>query len=85
MLANVQKGEKVVCNTDSLLIGKNNISTPKKHEIVTVCKVRIYQNIGWCISLEEYDHEVFFHISGFDHKDSEFAENILRSLRNGRT
>lgn len=84
MLTDIQRGEKVVCNTDSLLVGVNDVAKPKKHEIVTICKIRIYQNIGWCISLEEYDHEVFFHISGFDHKDTDFAESILKSLSNGR-
>lgn len=60
------------------LQGKGDI--PQNHEVIEVSGIRLYEKIGFCISLKDYDPSLFFPIKYFKEPDLSFADQIIQNL-----
>lgn len=79
-----RKGEKVVCVSDSAYPIQNSQTRVAKHEIVEVRAIRIYPNVGFCVSLKGFSEDLFFQALHFDYPDRGFADEVLKMISIGQ-
>lgn len=76
----LRKGDKLIVESD-VLKGETDLRIPLVGETVIVKKIRIYQGLGFCVSLEGYNEDLFFQVSGFKKLDIGFANDIIKGLK----
>lgn len=53
---------------------------PEKGDKVTVRQIRLYERLGWFVSLEEHPPEIFYPVANFKALDYDFVDDILKKL-----
>lgn len=76
-----RKGDRVVCRVGESVCVNNASYSVYEHAIVTVRAIRIYPNIGFCVSFDEMREGDFYLANEYSGLDIEFAENILNSIK----
>ena len=76
----MKKNDKLIVVQDFGLIDKEGRALPKQNGVVTVRKVRLYEKIGWYVSLMEFEEDLFFPADAFKKPDYDFVDDLIENL-----
>lgn len=76
-----RKGDRVVCRVKESVCVNNVSYSVYEHDVLTVRSVRIYPNIGFCVSFDEMREGDFYLAMDFGMPDLKFAHDLLKSIK----